>query len=474
MANLINDNSFRLVIAVNTDNGIEYYESDIISNVNVNASSTITTQPIVNGDVIADHMFREPVTMTIAGSFSLNGNKATEYSGATDRLAAIEQTFENIKNNGLFCTLTTMNRSNSSITRFLQRENMVLTGINWTEHQNSLDFNFNFNEAITIDVYESTATIADDENLPDITDATSLDFTDQFLDTEVVLTLIVKTLVDYELIDADFLEYFNANIGQDVLIGLGIGVAAAATIIIITGTITAISTGTLIAAGSTTAAILASAGPVGWGIGITAVVACVVVAGIATAIKAEKKRQAEALFTKTFKLYDNDELKNEQEIERFANYLAQVYENLEVLEDYCQIYGISTNVAQECMLYVDDAYYIFKFEKNNTTGNWSCSVTDVNSNQQGQTIVDMSSCISDITKCNNSNRLFTTSSGYSVYLMSLAENKVGLQTDDGTTKSLSELQKDLTNYVMLVAQIDMQQFSNVLSDLVINAMKKAS
>lgn len=474
MANLINDNSFRLVIAANTDNGIEYYESDIISNVSVNAASTITTQPIVNGDVIADHMFREPVTMTIAGSFSLNGNKATEYSGAADRLAAIEQTFENIKNNGLFCTLTTMNRSNSSITRFLQRENMVLTSINWTEHQNSLDFNFNFNEAITIDVYESTPTISNDENLPDITDATSLDFTDQFLDTEAVLTLIVKTLADYELIDADFLEYFSANVGKDMLIGLGIGIAAAAIVITAIGTITAISAGTLIAAGSTTAAILVSAGPVGWGLAATMLVACLVAGAISAAIKAETKRQNEALFTKTFRLYDNDELKNEQEIARFANYLSQVYENLEVLEDYCQIYGISTNVAQECMLYVDDTYYIFKFEKNNTTDNWSCSVIDVNGNQLGQTIADMSSCISDISKCNNSNRLFTTSSGYSVYLMSLAENKVGLQTDDGTTKSLSELQKDLTNYVILVAQIDMQQFSNVLSDLVINAMKKAS
>ena len=259
-----------------------------------------------------------------------------------------------------------------------------------------------------------------------------------------------------------------------MLIGLGIGITAAAIVITAIGTITAISAGTLIAAGSTTAAILVSAGPVGWGLAATMLVACLVAGAISAAIKAETKRQNEALFTKTFRLYDNDELKNEQEIARFANYLSQVYENLEVLEDYCQIYGISTNVAQECMLYVDDTYYIFKFEKNNTTDNWSCSVIDVNGNQLGQTIADMSSCISDISKCNNSNRLFTTSSGYSVYLMSLAENKVGLQTDDGTTKSLSELQKDLTNYVILVAQIDMQQFSNVLSDLVINAMKKAS
>lgn len=462
--NLINDNSFRLVITAEIDGIEQSFEADIIGEPNVNLSSQISTQPLVSGDTMADHMFRTPTTISLSGTFSLNGNQPTEYTGSSDRLSSIQMTFERIMKEGIFCTLTTMNRANNSITRFMQRSSMVLTSISWTQKQNSLGFSFSFNEAITVEVYDDVEVVLADENLPALTDAMSMDFTDQFLDKQAVLQLVIKTLEDNDLLDSSFLDYFAATWKSDAGVIIGIGAVAATAVVIAAG---------FIAGAATVAGALVAAGPVGWVVGAAVLVAALEYAIIHSVVKACQKKKAEKEFVKAFKLESKNENKNKQEADRFASYLAQVYENLEVLEDVCQVYGIGVNKEQECMLYIDDQYYIFKFTKNNTTSKitWSCEVSDANGTHY-KSINNMNSCITGLDQCSDSTMLLNTQSGYEVYLISLAEARF-MKLEDAK-QSLDDMKGDLTNYVIFVSRTKMSDFSKLLEELTINAMKRAS
>lgn len=104
--NLTNkDTGFSFVIECNVDNEHLELEFDKINENITTSTSDITTHPLVNGDVIADHMYRNPVNVNVSGTFSLNGNQRTQYFGSNDRLTNIETLFEKIKKQGIFCTL---------------------------------------------------------------------------------------------------------------------------------------------------------------------------------------------------------------------------------------------------------------------------------------------------------------------------------------------------------------------------------
>ena len=93
------DNSYRLVLQCTMDNEDYAVEFDNIENENVNDTSDITNHPLVSGDIIADHMYRLPVNMTVTGTFSLYGNRPTIYAGNyNDRLTNIEAFFTRVKN----------------------------------------------------------------------------------------------------------------------------------------------------------------------------------------------------------------------------------------------------------------------------------------------------------------------------------------------------------------------------------------
>ena len=66
----VQDNSYRVVIETELDDQELFIEFDKVDDTDISSESDITTHPLVNGDTIADHMYRTPVTMSINGSFS--------------------------------------------------------------------------------------------------------------------------------------------------------------------------------------------------------------------------------------------------------------------------------------------------------------------------------------------------------------------------------------------------------------------
>ena len=316
---------------------------DTVNDVNVTASSDLTTHPVPSGDIIADHLIKQPCSMSISGAISLNGGQALVVDKAGPRLANVQQMFEDIKNNGYRCEIykiSTLSKDIQSLSeiRFLSRSNMVLTNINWTERINSLTFSFNFSQILVAQVQEYDVDV-DDAYLPNINDPATLNFTDTLIDWQQVDTMLIKTLFDFELITRDFLDSVAAAGSAGLLAaGVAAGVAIAVSL-----------------------AVGASIPVVGWiAVGVIAIGAALV-----TFFKSLVKKTKYKI--DTFKHYSDDR-KNQKEVVRFSNFVGEIHNNIAQLNNNLKVYQPSANEDQECMVSIGGLYYIFNFSKNNTTG----------------------------------------------------------------------------------------------------------
>ena len=115
---------------------------DQVDNITINATSDLTTHPMLNGDLVSDHIIKKPITVTFGGAFSTNGSTRSD-------LIQKQTLFENIKNNGWFCHISKINR-NTNKPCFIKRNNLVLTSIQWTEGINYVTYSFTFNQVFVI------------------------------------------------------------------------------------------------------------------------------------------------------------------------------------------------------------------------------------------------------------------------------------------------------------------------------------
>ena len=107
-----------------------------VDNVTINLNSTISAHPIVSGDMIADHMFKDPSSITISGKISTHGDSYTVVLGANilnRSIAQVQEMFEKVKNEGLLCKVSKIDLDlGDQVPKFIKRENMVLSSIEWT------------------------------------------------------------------------------------------------------------------------------------------------------------------------------------------------------------------------------------------------------------------------------------------------------------------------------------------------------
>lgn len=455
------------------DRDNEPIEFDIVNDHSVTASSTMMSYPLVNGDTVSDHMIRQPVTMSINGVFSLNGSKPSSFSGNEDRLTNIETFFERIKDNGVLCDIVTMDRSSSdsSKTRFKSRSNMAINNIVWNEGQNSVGFSFSLTEALLVDLDDISIDYID-ENLPDITDASSSNFTDELLDWKSVDSIVIQQLQEAGLIEHDFLEdaaywaktigatYLQATAGSAVLAA---GFAAVTAVLVVP------------------TAIAMSVPVVGWAIVAAAAVVGAVVGAIWSIVSSISKVNAEREYAiETFKHYKEDE-KAKQETVRFCNYIGSIHMQLSYLNDVISVFGINSSKEQECTLYIDDDYYTFKFTKNNTQTSgskkvWSCAYSNVGETVKGDMADVAASSFSTVGDCKSDNFLFrTVGDGSYVYLINkklYAVENGSYDNEAARQKAIDECNSDLTNFCVMVSTINMDDFNNKLADIVVNAMKR--
>lgn len=403
---------------------------DTVNDTNISASSTVTEHPTLNGTPMADHMYKNPIDLTLNGTFSLNGKKAILINKTGKSLARVEKLFEDIKDLGVLCTISKIKIADKEQTpQFTVRQNMVLQSINWVEKINSLTFSFNFREALraSIQTYDVDP---DDRFAPDITFADSSNFSDTLLDWDAVDKEVLQALLDYNLAADDFLQYL-ATIGVGSLIAIGIGAVVATSL-----------ASTLVAIGVAVSTI-----PV-----VGAVVAAVaaVVIGIFALFKLIKKR---AYKIKAF-VYYKKASKRDKEVKRFMEFYESIHNKIRTLDGAIKVWSVSENKAQETLINIDGSYYIFNFEKNNVDSGYAykLNVSDIN-----DTVVKCTNtncAIGSFTDGDDNNSLFKTSKSR-VYLIRATDANAN----------------DLTSYFICASQISPVDFSNALVDIIQEAIK---
>lgn len=413
---------------LDTDNAYKTIVLETVNDVTVSTTSELTTHPIVNGDLVADHMIKQPCTMGISGTLSLHGSQVLTFVGEGSKLANAQSVFENIKNNALLCEIVKISNISNEI-RFLQRSNMALTSIQWTESINSLQYTFSFTQVMLASVKEYEVS-TDDMFLPNITEPSTLNFTDSLIDWEQVDTSLIQILRTNKLLEEDFLVSLQSLTSAQVsaLIAAGL-VTVALNAIPFIGHIATIVIAIV------AAAIVFVTALVNWITGL---------------INRSKYR------IKVFKAYENDK-KQQKEVARFCNFTGSIHIQLQQLNNVLHVYQIASNEEQECMISIANNYYIFTFTKNNTTGKYKCVVTDINEKERA-VINDLSSALESIDQCTTQNSIMRADeSGAYVYLMYAASN------EDAN-------RNDLTNYMIFVSEVNMEEYDKLIEDIIEEAL----
>lgn len=435
---------------------------DTVEATGIDSSSTITTHPTVYGTPVADHMYRNPVTVTLNGTFSLNGKKGIVIEHGHGSLRRVEEMFEELKNKGVDCTITKITTGNNDIAHFAIRAHMVLQNIHWAENVNTVDFNFTFQEVLVADVVEADVD-PDDRFAPNINYAKAANFSDTLLDWDMVDQMVIQQLWDFELIAKEFLELLG-TMTAGALIGLAIGAAVAIAL-----------ANTLLALG-----LAASSIPVvGWV--VAAVVA--VVAGIIALFKWFKKQSYRI---KAFKYYKNGK-KQDNEVKRFADFYESMHNKIRSLDGVVKVYTITDDGPQETILSIGGNYYIFNFEKHNTSQggddySYSLKITDINDALVSN--VNTNYAIESFMDGTPDNCIMNagTASGNYVYLIYSPEGKskaIEAENATITTTDSSDLQNsetvddrtDLRNYLICVSAMNPEDFTSALKDIIVAALK---
>ena len=411
---------------------------DTVSDVSVNCSSNLTEHPVVNGTMIADHMFINPVTMTIAGSISImNANQnASIFNQEGSILSNIQYLFERLQREGVMCDIVKLSSFNDNV-MFLRRQNMVLTNIQWNEGIDRLSFNFGFRQAITVEVEQNDVDWSD-EFLPSLTEGNSMSFTQTLLDWTVVDQMVGQIMDDKELWQDKFKSYLG-SLDEVQLVGLVGGAVIGLEIVHTVAFFTALSV-------AATVGIVAVA--------VVAVIGLVV--GLAIKNALDKKELDEEFRENQFKYYENDRLR-QQEVERFCNFIGGIHKNLTKLDNYLKVFQITSNEDQECLIAIGNTYYIFNFKHDNVNNVWTCNVYDVDYETCRASITNMNStALQDFSACTPQNTLFNVpETGEYVYFIT-----------DGSNPN------DLTTYNVVTSAINPQEVTKAIEDIIIESFTR--
>lgn len=322
-----------------------------------NATSNITTNPLVTGDYIADHMFVQPKNITIRGTLSINDGVSGNFN---TRISEFEKLVNKIKDEAIKCNIATI-RSSSS--RFLAYGEMALNSISFTENVNSLDFTLGFQQILMTDVtvkpYDKS-----DPWLPSVDPAQSLSFIQEYFDWNTVTALVIQECVRLNIIDQKIIDDLNNKLAaydyaQSAAGGLVLG-------------------GVGIAAFALTAGV--AAGPFGL------IAAGVGVAGLAIfqflkGIVEDNKRDVEDHTWETNRAlfeYTDDVEKNEQTEKDLVEWTSSIAKRLLQLNNQIFVYHVDLTEDTEVYASINNDYYIFNFRR--SSNGWLMDLYDVNGN----------------------------------------------------------------------------------------------
>lgn len=405
---------------------------DIIDRVDITLNSAVTTHPLIEGDSISDHMYRKPASIRVSGTFSEKGKFKHEYSNVSNnRLKSVQETFEKIKDKALFVDIASI---------FKLRENYVLSSINWIEKANTIDYTFGFDQVYLAKSSEVEYVVdATDPYLPDLTNLETVDFTDTFIDRDVVDEILWSILKDYKIIDDEFIRL---SLSGGVIAGAGFALP-----FLLKGAV----------------AIGLASGGVGLVVVGVVAAAALVGYGLYMLFHAQLHKQKRTQIA-SFKYY-KDKKKNEAEQLRFINFIEGIYNEIEVLENTSKVYSIAKDVAQETYLTIGGNVYHFEFNRSNLAHGSSLVIKDINNTVVYSTPLVQG--LNSLDNCTEQNNLLKTVNGPKVFIL----NKLSMEyAVTGKSATLKE-HRDLRNMLILVTDTDLSQWTTIISDIIENAVR---
>lgn len=495
-ATISNNGAFRLIISCKLDGVNEVnLELDTCTSKSVRASSTIASQPLQGGYVMSDHMYRNPDEFSVSGKFSLNGYIPsiakndndylfTNISSASDRLTRIQEVFEYIKNYGILCDLTTLSTdpTNPDGIRFKTRTNMALQSIEWREYQNCMDYTFSFKEVITVEVehYEGIPYKDGNPNTEANRIMTLGELLKQYRD---IPSMVIESLIDNGLIDTRDLRLM-LYMGNDALpkvLQLVVEVFRrmdlyhksnarqvdnATKYNYAYGTVEVDKNGKLISDSSAFKHTMANicnslfGGP------------------LITKLKNKPNKfnfivNKDLFFSghtayiagiKDAKIYYPDVTRLEELLSTINNKVSQLFNDTLI---YTISGSIEDNENRTLQLSLDDTYYYFKFNRDNTNDNWHLSILDENkdaltSGKYGTAINTDGWCV--ISHLYNARRyenslFLSRTANYEIYLY----NPNYDEYINGDQDAIDEVTKYLYGYYIVVSKGNMQLKINNLT-----------
>lgn len=468
-------------------NELKYFPIDLLNDRTVNANSHVATQPMQRGDYMADHMYRDPVNLTISGQFSMNGrnlnNKSYAFMSTNNRLSDIQKTFEYIKNHGILCNIMTIatdidmadsadaGKYDANNTRFITRENMALEGINWTEKVNSLAFNFSFKEVITVDEieYEVDST---DKYLPNPNLPTEAAFGTLLMDSQDLPKIVVRALYDKGLIKkkwakwvvedlndnfSNYIEYDFKTLTYGALNAVIAATLAACIGLAIVG---------LKVAGAAIAGATASIVPVGTAIVAVAAVAAFFAAGIYSIIKRCKNKELAKY------MFEN----GKEDLERLNDTCADVEKELNSAALYYKVIELQSNEDQQICLSIGGDYFYIQFTRCTESPYFTTQITSSNK-RWTQTKVKNPGMpyITSFEELDESRVWFENNSNdkYKVFLVNVNVND---DLIDNNSEEKENVLKTLTTYQIWIVKNSVKeakkQLENTITSAVLQSVKK--
>lgn len=426
-----------VTITYSEQGGSQTLVLDTVDDVNVRSSSTLTQHPIVDGSMVADHMFENPTQISITGSFPLEGNKKQniELTTSGSQLANVEDLFERLKREGIRCEIVKISGNDQQL-RFLRRENMVLTNISWTESINTLDYSFTFIEAQTVEVKVANITQAD-EDVPTITYPSTVSFIETIIDQTYITYTLYSYLYTSGIVTERFMNYLQ-SLNPEAFESMGLSeIQSKSVIAVVKKSNTKL--GEIIEKG---VSIIESTGAF-------ARTVINIVSNIFTGKDYVKK------------VYDVSSFdgQNSKDLLAFAQMIANVSEAVEDLNNSIHVFQLAYNGDQECLVTIDNSYYSFVFKKNNTTNKYALTVYNFDNDPDGEKVAEVydvtSRAVNSYDQCIMSNALFRSSiNNEYVHLICNGDRS------------------DLTNYFIVVSEFNPEDFTNVLTDVIANAVTK--
>lgn len=506
------------------DSTTRYIVLDKVDNVKINLNSQLTSYPLINGDVITDHKYDNPATLSISGVFSLNGKFNDSFRDTKDdplRLVNIEDYFENVKKYGKTITLISQL---SGQDRFKQRSNLILKDISFNHNLNSIKFDFSLQE-VYFATFSTEVQIDEDltdPDMPSLLDFKALDFTDEVLTKEGIYSMVVQQMNDLGLIENNFYATFIDTCKSGIVYFASLAAVSTTTLIGILAVTGAIgeSLGLLFtgqfAALSLELKAAATLGTIAGGVPILSVVVATVaiIAVIGISIFLIYRAINRAKYIDSFKAYQNED-DNTNEARRFIKTLQTVSKTFDSVESAVQCYGFTSNhKKQEMYLTIDNVTYIFYFEYNGSKWQMKMTTTD----DQEVTLRGSSDMIGNyaILDCKPSDAFYITDDYTYCYLINKAlpmydldddsllemlvdefkagnisylgfddeEIKNGTDSDGNPTTSFKQemlskfrnegLYKDLTKFTIVITRADMEELQEKMNEEIRNTLKKDS